>query len=394
MSLPAATAKERGAATAADSRTPDDAAMSRRRIRMQPSATAMAWVGADRPHEALAVLEVALEPGDALVEVELATICEADLGVVDGTLRAPAPAVLGREAVGRIVEVGEGADGADGSPLRIGDRVVWSASTACSGCDRCRRGLTQHCRRRRRYGRERVTAGWELSGAFATHVHLKAGTVAVRVSEAVPAMSLAPLPGPFATAVAAVNAAADTVDLDDALVLVIGAGLTGLAVTALASERGAQVIVFEPAPARRALALRFGAQRAIEPTRAARRRAAEGSGGEVDAVFETTTMHTAQADALGQTAEGGVTVLVGDAAAGEPVMLDTAQLVRTDGVLRGIDGYAPHHLAEAVAFVQRHWRRLPFAELVGETVPLARLDEGIEIAATGRHLRVAVAPRA
>ena len=178
-------------------------------------------------------------PGEALVEVELATICGSDVNTVRGARPAAAPLVLGHEQVGRVVAVGEGAVRSDGSLLELGDRVVWSVTVSCGECDRCRRGLTQKCRSLAKYGHERVHRGWELSGSFATHVQLRAGTTVVRVSEQLPALVAAPASCATATAVAALDAASTRVRLDGTGVLVTGAGMIGLTVTALAIEAGA-----------------------------------------------------------------------------------------------------------------------------------------------------------
>ena len=72
----------------------------------------------------------------------------------------------------------------------LGDRVVWSVAVSCGECDRCTRGLPQQCRSLAKYGHERVHRGWELSGGFATHVQLRAGTDIVHVGEDVPSRVL------------------------------------------------------------------------------------------------------------------------------------------------------------------------------------------------------------
>jgi len=74
-----------------------------RDVIVRPSPVAMVWNEAGRPHEALAVPGVRLSPGEALVEVELATICGSDVRTVHGGRPAPVPLVLGHEQVGRVI---------------------------------------------------------------------------------------------------------------------------------------------------------------------------------------------------------------------------------------------------------------------------------------------------
>ncbi|WP_292794755.1 alcohol dehydrogenase catalytic domain-containing protein, partial [Microbacterium sp. UBA6633] len=165
----------------------------RRDVALRPAATAMVWVGEGHPHETIAVPGVALGDQDVLVAVEMSTICGSDVHTVQGRRSAPAPLVLGHESVGRVIAMGDdGAEAVDGTPLRIGDRVVWSVTVSCGTCDRCRRGLTQKCRDLGKYGHDRVGAHGDLTGAFASHVQLRAGTAIVRVPEALPAAVLAP----------------------------------------------------------------------------------------------------------------------------------------------------------------------------------------------------------
>ena len=98
----------------------------------------MVWIGEGHRHEMIAVPGVALGDGDALVAVEMSTICGSDVHTVQGRLQAPVPLVLGHESVGRVIAIGDaGALDTSGTPLRIGDRVVWSVTVSCGSCDRC-----------------------------------------------------------------------------------------------------------------------------------------------------------------------------------------------------------------------------------------------------------------
>jgi putative phosphonate catabolism associated alcohol dehydrogenase len=367
---------------------------------VKPSPVAMVWNEPGRPHDALAAPGVRLSPGDALVEVELATICGSDQRVARGERSAPTPLVLGHEAVGRVIAVGHGALRADGVPLELGDRVVWSATVSCGECDRCQRGVPQGCRSLSRYGHERVHRGWELSGAFATHVQLRDGTAIVRVPEDVPSRVLAPAACATATAVAALDAASARVDLDGALVLVTGGGMVGLTVAALAAEAGAQVIVSEPDAARRALARRFGAvpvdpaARTPSPERLDTTLAAFERRGfpEVLVAIETSGAAAAVRTVASVVGVGGVAVLVGSVPPGSEVCLEPESLVRRLVTIAAVHDATGDQLRRAVAFLERSWRLVPFDELVGATHPLAELDAALAEAATGAHVRVGVAP--
>jgi putative phosphonate catabolism associated alcohol dehydrogenase len=368
-----------------------------RSISIDPAPTAMVWLEPGRDHEAVAVPTVDLAPGDALVEIELATICGSDVHTTQGHRSASAPLVLGHEQVGRVVAVGDGTLASTGELLRVGERVVWSLTVACGQCGTCARGLPQKCVAVLKYGHERLTRGWELSGGFASHAHVRAGTTIVPVSGTLPASVLAPVSCGTATAAAALDAASAITPLDGALVLVYGAGLIGLTVCAMATDRGARVIVVDPDERRRLVAARFGAACTADPTAAAS--APDSLAGVLAqtgaaplVAIEASGSPRAVASAIETLGVGGVAVLVGSVSPSEPVPLNPESIVRGLISIRGVHNYAPRHLEEAVRFVESRHGTYPLDELVGETVTLRDLDDGIAAAATGRAVRIGVAP--
>ena len=374
-------------------------------LHLDPAPVAMLWREPGVAHEAVTVPTVALAPGDALVAIELATICGSDVHTTQGHRGAPTPLVLGHEQVGRVVAVGPGAVTADGAPLAPGTRVVWSLTVGCGACEPCGRGLPQKCTTVRKYGHERFVPGWQLSGGFATHVHVRAGTAIVPVSPSLPAEVLAPVSCGTATAAAAIDAAEQTVDLDGRVLVVFGAGLIGLTVAAMAADRGARVVVVDPDAPRRDLAARFGAAGVADPTLdtdspggvahalGALTGGGAGSGtadGRPLVAIDASGSPRAVAAAIDLVGVGGVVVLVGSVFPSAPVALDAESIVRRLVTIRGVHNYAPRHLETAVGFVARRHDAYPFAALVGETVALADLDSGIEAAAGARSVRVGV----
>lgn len=349
----------------------------RRDVTLRPAAIAMVWVGEGHPHETIAVPGVALADGDVLVAVEMSTICGSDVHTVQGRRSAPTPLVLGHESVGRVIATGDtGANAVDGTPLRIGDRVIWSVTISCLSCDRCLQGLPQKCRTLGKYGHERVGAHGDLTGAFGTHVQLREGTAVVRVPEALPASVLAPASCATATAWAAVARAGRDRDLEGAAVRIHGAGLVGLSAAAIAVEHGATVEVLDPNPARRALAARFGAgELAREP----------------DVIIEASGH--AVVEALAGVAVGGTVVLVGSVFPADPVPLDAESIVRRLVTVAGIHNYTGAELADAVAFLTGRGRAYPFADAVGSVRSLLDIDAAlVEAASRDAPLRIGLVP--
>ena len=372
-----------------------------RDVLVRPSPFAMVWQGEGRPHEPIAVPGVCLDAGELLVEVELATVCGSDVHIALGLRNTATPVILGHEQVGRVVAVGEGATASNGTPVVPGMRVVWSVTVSCGACDRCERGLTQKCRSLAKYGHDRLHRGWELSGGFASHVQVRAGSTVVLLDESVPAEVAAPASCATATVVAALEAASASIPLAGATVLITGAGMLGLTATALATDAGAHVIVSDPVAARRSAAFDFGAARVADP--AVGHLAVTGLGGVLAAsaaagnpepliVLEMSGSPTAVRSALRVVGVGGVVVLVGSVSPGAEIGLDPELLVAKHLTLRGVHNYSGRHLEQAVGYLTGAWHSYPFAALVGETLPLERIDEALTLAATGRHPRIALDP--
>jgi alcohol dehydrogenase len=191
------------------------------------------------------------DPTDAIVRVDAVTICGTDLHILKGDVPAVTPGrILGHEAVGTVLEVGDGVRG-----IEVGARVLVSCVSSCGRCRYCREGS---------YGQCLSGGGWILG-------HLIDGTQAEFVRVPFADTSLYPLP--------------ETVSDEDALMLadiiptsyevgvlngrlrpaetvaVVGAGPIGLAAMKTAQLFSpARIIAIDLAPSRLEAAKRFGAE--------------------------------------------------------------------------------------------------------------------------------------
>lgn len=100
---------------------------------------------------------------DAIVQVDVTTICGTDLHIMKGDVPAMTDGrIIGHEAVGTVEEVGSGVKN-----VRVGDHVLVSCITACGACRFCREG---------RYGQCTGGGGWilgnEIDGTQAEHVRV------------------------------------------------------------------------------------------------------------------------------------------------------------------------------------------------------------------------------
>ncbi|MDJ0392471.1 zinc-binding dehydrogenase [Rhodococcus sp. G-MC3] len=317
-----------------------------------------------------------LGDGEALVEVELSTVCGSDLHTVAGHRTTPVPTVLGHESVGRVVGVGPGAT------VEVGDRVVWTVGTACGTCTRCARGVPQKCLDARKYGHEPITDRWTLNGGFATHVHLLAGTGIVVVPEDLPAALLAPA----GCATATVVCAARRIGLAEGdAVVVLGCGMLGLTAIAYALDRGAaSVVACDPDPSRRASASEIGASAVCTPGELA------DVGLGADAIFELSGSTSAVAAALDVVELAGRIALVGSVFPGAAVELNPESIVRNLVTVVGSHNYALIDLVEAIEFLRRTPSGGLLAGAVGE--PYALEEIGTAFASGASEVRSALRP--
>ena len=82
------------------------------------------------------------QPGEALIRVALAGICNTDLEITRGYMGFRG--ILGHEFVGTVVESDDAAS--------VGRRVVGEINLPCLKCDYCRSGLGNHCPNRSTLG--------------------------------------------------------------------------------------------------------------------------------------------------------------------------------------------------------------------------------------------------
>jgi alcohol dehydrogenase len=82
-----------------------------------------------------------IDDTDAVVRVDVTTICGSDLHIVKGHLPEVTPGrILGHEAVGTVEQVGAGV-----RTLRPGDQVLVSCISACGRCRYCRQSRFGQC---------------------------------------------------------------------------------------------------------------------------------------------------------------------------------------------------------------------------------------------------------
>ena len=347
--------------------------------------TAALFNGTGRPFELGRVPLPDPGPGGVLVAVRLANVCGSDLHMWRGELdlerlRVPFPVVLGHEAVGEVVALGEGvvADAA-GQPLAPGDRIVWRYFTPCGACPACLSGTTRACQSNHGFISQGRSAEEppHFVGPYATHLHLPAGQAVFRVPDGVGDAAAAGANCALAEAIQALR----TVALRPGETFVVqGAGGVGLYATAVARAMGAgRIVVLDAVPSRLEAARAFGADEAIDVStldaRARVRAVREATGGRGgDVVGEFVGHAAAVEEGIGMVATGGRYLEVGCVHTGTSFTLDPAYLTLLSRSIVTVIYYEPWALAAAVAFLDRHRDDYPWDGLLAARYPLADID--------------------
>jgi S-(hydroxymethyl)glutathione dehydrogenase/alcohol dehydrogenase len=199
-------------------------------------------------------------PGQVRVRVRAAGVCHSDLSMVNGTLRPPHPLILGHEAAGEVVEVGEHV-----TRTAVGDHVVLNWQPACRNCWYCEHGEPWLCSTS--HGVAALSNGITLDGE-PVHVTLGVGAFAEQV--VVPENAVIPVPRELGFDLAALlgcavltgtGAVRNTARVAPGeSVVVIGLGGVGLSVVTAARAAGAaQVIAVDVTEAKKGLAEAAGA---------------------------------------------------------------------------------------------------------------------------------------
>jgi propanol-preferring alcohol dehydrogenase len=123
-----------------------------------------------------------LQPGELRLRVLACAVCRTDLQICRGDLEAHLlPVVPGHQIVGRVIEVGPGADG-----FKVGDRVgVGWLGFADGTCPHCKAGRENLCEAAR-------FTGWDKFGGYAEQVVVR-GAFALGLPATLSDDALAPL---------------------------------------------------------------------------------------------------------------------------------------------------------------------------------------------------------
>jgi len=296
-------------------------------------------------------------PGEVQLAVAYTGICGTDLHIFHGDMdaRVGRPAVLGHEMSGTVAAVGAGVEG-----WAVGDAATVRPVRSCGECPACRAGHGHVCLRL-------TFMGVDVPGSLQGRWTVPADTL-VRIPPGV-ALPDAALVEPVAVAVHDVRRAELRAG---ERALVVGGGPVGVLIATVARDAGADVLVVEPNPHRRAVAESLGLAVA-DPGSGDVQEVVQGwtSGAGTDVAFEVSGAQAGADAAVAALSARGRLVLV--AIHPTPRAVDLHRFFWRELTLLGARLYRREDFEAAVELVASG--RVPVAELVSRIEPLDRAAE-------------------
>lgn len=296
---------------------------------------------------------------EVLIRVAYCGVCGTDVHIYNaegGAFAVTPPLIPGHEFSGVIEKVGSGVKN-----LKAGDHVSGDPNIMCGKCYFCRNRLEHFCT-------NNIGVGTTVDGGFAEYVAMKASHV-FTVPDSVDLLYAA-MSEPVSCCVHGIDLcrikAGDTV-------LVMGGGPIGMISLQLAKLSGAaQVILSEPVEEKRALALKLGADFAVNPIEQNLDEFLAGVTKNVNCVIECVGNTHTQEDALRVAGKGATVMFFGlvgpDAEIKvKPDMIFKKELHVTSSFIN------PYTFTRAVELISRG--RLNFDGIITNVVALEELPE-------------------
>jgi L-iditol 2-dehydrogenase len=355
------------------------------------------------------------EPGAVVVAMHLSGICGTDKHTFRGESRQYAgtpherdldyPLICGHENVGTVAAVGGEVLASDGSPLRVGDRVVPGANLPCGRCYYCLNDFPYYfCRNLEDYGNSlNLSRPPGLFGGWSQFLYVLPGTPMFRVPDGLPDEVA------VITEVMAVTHGVDTAltllglqggPRSGFAVAVLGVGPLGLCHLVKSRMLGAGfVAATDRLSGRLERAAPFGVDLALDASStepderlAAIMGATDGRG--VDVAIDCSGVPATFTEALRVVRTGGVIVEAGAFVDMGPVQMNpNSDICARNVSVLGIGGEKATEYEPVMRLMAANLDRYPLREIVSHILPLDRAKEAVLLAQSGVAMQVALDPR-
>ncbi|MDE0723503.1 MAG: L-threonine 3-dehydrogenase [Alphaproteobacteria bacterium] len=304
------------------------------------------------------------------IKIHYAGLCGTDMHIYNWDAWAQKhvkpPRVLGHEFVGEVVAVGSAV-----TRVETGQMVSGECHVVCGRCSLCKAGKAHLCE-------QTEIVGVHRDGAFAEVFNFPESNV-WPVHSSIPTKHAA-IFDPLGNAMHTVDAA----QVNGKDTLIVGAGTIGLAAVSMAKAHGARrVFVFEPNPEKRTLALKFGADEAVDSAEGSKWNALKGV--EIGSVLEMSGHSAGMSDAFEAVQAGGTVAMLG-LPSGE-VSFDFAKHIIMKGVsVHGVIGRKMYETWQQVDKFQRSHAGT-VEKLITHTVNAESFEDAFALMKAGKSIK-------
>ena len=308
----------------------------------------------------LRVMDVPLPecgPRDVRIKLHYCGVCGTDHHIFHGdggAVPVPAGTIIGHEFSGVVDAVGDGV-----TRFRPGNRVSADPNDWCGECYYCMNGKAHFCTNMKGYGTT-------YPGGFAEYIR-------------VPEKQVYPLPDTLPLKIGSqsetTSCCVNGIDLCNlkagANVLIIGAGPIGLMMLQLARSGGAgRIIVSEPIAEKRALALKLGADLAVDPVKEDLAAVLKKEFPNTDCVIEAAGTKGTQAAAIDLAGKTGTVMLFGLVAPDTTITIKPFEIFNRE--LKITSSFInPYTFGRAISLL--NGRRVVLDEIITDVVPLEEI---------------------
>lgn len=292
------------------------------------------------------------QPGldQVVIQVLACGICGTDRHIYKGEYPSAKPVVLGHEFGGRVTAIGSGV-----TEITVGDLVSIDPNIVCGRCEDCLAKRTAFCP-------ELTALGVNINGGLAEYALVPKSQV-YKVPQNLNPNYLA-----FIEPLACTIRGFDLANLKGGeKVAVLGGGVIGLLAVQLAKLANAkEIVLITRQAARREVALKIGATRAIDPNQEEVAKVLQGMDVSFECAGSTITFQQAQSI----TRRGGSIIVLGLTAQGVEVPISPFDLVVNEHKIQGsfLNPHTQRRAADLVASGQ-----LQLDPLISKVLPLAEV---------------------
>ena len=332
-------------------------------------------------------------PGQVRIKIEATGVCHSDLSGMNGTLPQPAPAVLGHEGAGVILEVGDGV-----TSVAEGDHVIIAWSPPCGTCVFCVDRKSPHlCQTfMGAMGDTKYTEdgeplfGFAGAGTWAEEMLMPEEGV-VKIDDDVP-LDVASLIG--CAVMTGVGAVINTAEVEPgSSVVVFGCGGVGISVIQGARIAGAaEIVAVDLVDEKLETAKQFGATHSVKPDDLEALKADIGHGDGFDYAFEAIGNPVTMRAAYDAVRRGGTAVIVGVGKMDEMVSFSAFELFYSEKSLLS-SYYGSTDVRSDFHLLLRLWRqgKLDLEGMITREIELDDINDALGALARGEVVRQVIA---